>query len=301
MNLVPTAVTRTIARRGLLVRRNAPEVLFVAGVIGSIGSTVLACRATLKVSDVLSETQSDLEIAHSIPEEEYVKTGESRQKDLMLIRGKAAGKIVGLYTPAILLGAASVGCLTKSHNILQERNLAITAAYAAVDKAFNQYRERVVEKYGEEEDRELRFPLQEGLSTDTGETLELAVLSDAHEESMYARFFDEENRNWNTGDEYNLLFLKCQQNWANDKLRSRGHVFLNEVYDCVGLSRTAAGAVVGWVLNDGGDNYIDFGIFDEHGAFLTGINGRNGSILLDFNVDGVIWNKIDEEYKKPWQ
>jgi hypothetical protein len=303
MNLVPSSVTQLIGRQSLLAQQNAPQILFAAGVAGTVASTVLACRATLKLSDVLTETQMNLDVAKSIESPEY--SDSMRRKDTALIYGRSVGKVARLYAPSVILGAASIGALTKSHNILQERNLALTAAYAAVDKAFAQYRERVIDKYGEEEDREFRFPSEEFdiVDEESGKTETVKLLSDAHEESMYARFFDHENRNWNWADEINLFFLRCQQNWANDKLKARGHLFLNEVYDSLGLSRTAAGAVVGWVLNneDGSDNYVDFNIFDQFGNWQSGINGRKGSILLDFNVDGVIWNKIDKEHQTPWR
>jgi hypothetical protein len=305
MNLVPAAITRAVARQGLLTRQNAPDILFVAGVVGSVTSTVLACRATLKVSDVLTDTQSNLDVARSIPDEKYEESGESRQKDMILIRMQGAGKLTKLYAPSVVLGVASIYCLTRSHNILQERNLALTAAYTAVDQAFNAYRERVVEKYGEEEDRNLRFPVEEleEYNPDTDKTEIIQGLSDAHEESMYARFFDSKSPSWNTEPELNYIFLRCQQNWANDLLKARGHLFLNEVYDMVGLSRTRAGSVVGWILNGDGDSVVDFGVFleDDSLAPMPFINGRYGSILLDFNVDGVIWDKIDEDGVMKWR
>jgi hypothetical protein len=185
--------------------------------------------------------------------------------------------------------------LTKSHNLLNERNAALTAAYAAVDKAFNQYRTRVVEKYGEEEDQELRYSAQdvEVVNEKTGKKTTRRRVGD-DEPSMYARFFDELSTSWSKEPEYNLVFLKCQQSYANDMLKTRGHVFLNEVYDALGIERTKAGQVVGWVISKDGDNFIDFGIYTNQDRVRDFVNGREGAILLDFNVDGVIYDKIGE-------
>lgn len=112
--------------------------------------------------------------------------------------------------------------------------------------------------------------------------------------SQYARFFDSGCAAWNEDPEYNLLFLKQQQNYANDLLKAKGHLFLNEVYDMLTIPRSKAGQVVGWVYNDEnpiGDNRVDFGIYAEHNT--SAINGFERSILLDFNVDGDILKYID--------
>ncbi len=315
MKLVPTAVSTKIARQSLLASKNAPKVLFVGGVVGMVGSTVLACHATLKMEAVLQRTQDDIETAKSLKEtkhdvytegfgrgrttlsEEPTPYGEKEYRhDIVIIYSRAVVKTVKLYAPAVILGAASISCITKSHDILTKRNAALTAAYVAIDEAFTQYRERVVDKYGEEADQEFRYGVEEVTIVDeNGKTHEeKRVGPDAI--SMYARFFDEYSMNWSKEPEYNIVFLHCQQKWANDMLKARGHLFLNEVYDALGLDRTTAGSVVGWVVSHDGDNYVDFGIFKDHSTsnqLKDFVNGREGSILLDFNVDGIIYDRID--------
>lgn len=294
MKWVPNAVTRRAAHQLLLAQKNSPSLLFGAGVLGMVGSTVLACRATLKLQDVLEKTEGDLGMAKTLEHREY--SDHDRQKDVAIIYTRTVVNVGRLYAPAVLLGAASIGCLTKSHSMLNERNLALTAAYAVVDKAFGEYRGRVIEKYGEDQDREFRFATEEvEIIDDKGrQTTQLMPGPDAS--SMYARFFDQYSPNWSKEPEYNLLFLRCQQNYANDLLKSRGHIFLNEVYDMLGLERSRAGAVVGWVVSRDGDNYLDFGIFkgDTRNS-RDFVNGREGSILLDFNVDGIIYDQIPEK------
>ena len=114
--------------------------------------------------------------------------------------------------------------------------------------------------------------------------------------SDYAKFFDEGCREWDKDPEYNLTFLKCQENYANDLLKSKGHLFLNEVYDMLGIPRTKAGQIVGWIYDEEnpiGDNYVDFGIYDVYKeANRNFVNGYERNILLDFNVDGDILSKI---------
>jgi hypothetical protein len=172
------------------------------------------------------------------------------------------------------------------------------AAYGALEKGFSEYRARVVDKYGEEQDRDFRYGTEQVtvVDSETGKKTKVTRVG-PDEPSIYARFFDPVSPSWNKEPEYNMVFLKCQQNYANDLLRSRGHVFLNEVYDMCGIPRSKAGAVVGWLLSENGetDNFINFGIFDGREQVVRDfVNGREGAILLDFNVDGVIFDKFEK-------
>lgn len=295
MSLIPEAIGRQIARNALHLQKASPEILLGVGIVGLVGSTVLACRATLKVEQVLSESKDKVDLATNLEHDDYSE--KDRQRDLMLIKYQTGVKIVRLYAPAIVVGGLSIYALTSSHNILSRRNAALTAAYAALEKGFSQYRARVVEKYGEEEDRDLRYGTEKVQITDPDTGKKKTVTRVGPEDpSVYAKFFDPTSTSWSKDPETNLFFLKCQQNYANDLLRSRGHVFLNEVYDMCGIERTKAGAIVGWVLSENGetDNFVNFGVFDGREQVARDfVNGREGAILLDFNVDGVIYDKLE--------
>jgi hypothetical protein len=258
-----------------------------------VSSTVLACRATLKLEQVTFATRRNMQAA--------ADNGDTGNAALQYTKG--VGKVVKLYAPSVLIGVAAIGCLSKSHNMLNQRNLALTAAYAAVDRAFGEYRGRVIEKYGEDEDRYFRYASEEvAVVNESGKTEVVRRVDSDQMPSMYARFFDQFAGTWSKDPQYNLVFLRCQQQWANDMLKARGHLFLNEVYDQLGLARTTAGSVVGWVISKDGDNFVDFGIFDGNAGSRDFVNGREGSILLDFNVDGVIYDKIDHNTERlQWQ
>jgi hypothetical protein len=284
MRYIPDVVGRQLARQALLAQKNSPTMLFGVGVLGMVGSTVLACRATMRLEEVTESTHRNLEAA--------VDNGDTKHVAVLYTRG--VGKVIKLYAPSVMVGVASIGCLTKSHNMLNQRNLALTAAYAAVDRAFDEYRARVVEKYGLEEDENFRYATEEvEVVNEKGKLETVRRVSYGETPSMYARFYDQFAATWSKDAEYNNIFLRSQQQYANDMLKARGHLFLNEVYDMLGLERTQAGSVVGWIISKDGDNFVDFGVFDGHEASRDFVNGREGSILLDFNVDGVIWDKID--------
>lgn len=300
MNAVPVAVSRTIARNTLLLKKNSPEILFGVGVVSMVGSTVAACRATLKMTQVLEDAQEKLAMANDLEHEDYSE--KDRSNDIRIVRIQTGYKIVKLYGPPVLLGVVGIACLTKSHRILTERNVALAAAYTALEKGFNEYRARVISKYGEEEDRDLRYGTRTLAVEDEKGKKKTVTRVSPSEPSIYSVFFDEGSSNWNRDPEYNRIFLLCQQNYWNDILRTRGHVFLNEVYRELGLPHTKAGAVVGWLYHGNGDNHISFGVFEDpetkDARIRDFVNGYEGSVLLDFNVDGVIYDKIGE---KPWQ
>ena len=252
---------------------NHPTAFFALGVVGVVTSTVMACRSTLKLEQTLDELDQD-EVP-ALP---------------------AAVRVARLYAPAFIVGAASITMLTKSHNTLIKRNAALSAAYTALDNGFREYRGRVIEKYGKEEDERLRYGHETETIKKGNKTTKIDRFDPKTGASIYARFFDEYNPNWGRDPEISKVFLLHMQNYANDTLLARGHLFLNEVYDMLGFDHSQAGAVVGWILNEKGDNYVDFGVFndDDNERIRDFVNGREGVILLDFNVDGVIFDKIKE-------
>jgi hypothetical protein len=295
---LPSGITKFAGRNTLLLQKKSPTILFAVGVTGFVATTVLASRATLKITDVLEELDEGKALAERMLDDDNVVYDQSDyNQDVATLYAIAGVEAFKLYGPALLCGGISIAALTGSHHILNKRNAGLSAAYAALDKGFTQYRNRVRAELGDEKDREFRHGHETKEITTISEdgTSRTITVKQAPPgtHSIYAKFFDELNVNYQNNPEYNAIFLRAQQNYANDKLRSRGHVFLNEVYDSLGIERTKQGAVVGWVLNSGGDNYIDFGIFNEksRGA-IDFVNGREAAIILDFNVDGVIYDLI---------
>ena len=297
-----------ISKVGFKIRKHSPEILVATGVVGTVASTIMACKATTKVSDILEDTKSQVDQVHTVLDDRNISedkySQEDAKKDLAIVYVQSGVKLVKLYAPAVALGVLSLGCILTSNNILRKRNVALAAAYTAVDHGFKEYRGRVVERFGEAVDHELKYNIKAKKITETVVDEEtgkekkvkktIDVVGDPSTYSDYARFFDELCPMWEKDPEYNLIFLKAQQNYANDLLRSRGHLFLNEVYDMLGIPRSKAGQVVGWVYDENnpvGDNYVDFGIYDVNRENNRDfVNGYERSILLDFNVDGNIWD-----------
>ena len=288
-----------------VVEKHSPEILAGVGVVGVVASTVMACKATMKLNDILEEskeTRDKIKEVESNPRYKEEYSHEDAKKDLTINYTQTAMKIAKLYAPAVILGSASLGCLLASNDILRKRNAALSAAYMTVDKSFKEYRQRVVDRFGEEVEKEIRYNIkaEEITSTvvaeDGSETTitETVKTMDPNLYSDYAKFFDEASPYWQKDPEYNFMFLKSQQQYANDLLKARGRLFLNEVYEMLGIDKTKAGQIVGWVYNPEnpiGDNFVDFGIFDMSKERVRAfVNGYEPNILLDFNVDGNIWD-----------
>lgn len=327
-----TNMTRTFNKVGFKLKKHSPEILVVTGVIGTVASAVMACKATTKVADITADAKEQIHDLHLVSvaagieeqpadltlddadridvyaemEQVQTYTEEDRKKDLTIIYAKTGLQFVKLYGPAVLLGALSITGILAGHNITRKRNIALAAAYATVDKGFKEYRARVVERFGKELDRELKYNIKSQEITETTvdekgkeKTVTKTVdVADVNEISDYARFFDDGCTGWEKDAEHNLMFLKLQQNYANDILKSKGYLFLNDVYKMLGIPVTKAGQIVGWIYdeknpNHKGDNFVDFGIYDLYNERKRAfVNGKERTILLDFNVDGNILDMI---------
>jgi hypothetical protein len=306
---ITNAVTNATGRTGLKVKGMAPELLIVGGVIGIVGSTFLACKATLKLDEIVDTTKETVDKINETKESKAGMVNEAdveiysekdANKDLYITYVQTGTKIAKLYLPSVTLGVLSIGAILYSFKILKGRNLALMAAYKGLEGAFGNYRARVIADVGVDKDREYKYGIRKeevttaenGKEKDTTTTIDVI---DSLDGSPYAIMFDENCSNWVKNPDYNRTYLSCQQQHANDILNARGHIFLNEIYDMLGTEHTDAGAITGWVKGGSGDQFVDFNLFD--GAFTKDADGYSKGILLDFNVDGIMYNKIDKKKK----
>ena len=302
-----TKMSRGFSRACLKLKKHSPEILVVTGVVGGVVSAVIACKASMKVNPILEEAKDKLDAIHTYaenPEFEEKYTEKDKTKAVSMVYIQTGVELGKLYGPAIALGAASVGCILASNNIIRKRNIALTAALTTVENGFKDYRGRLIDRFGKELDHELLYniktkEIEETIVNEDGteETVTKTVqVANPNEHSMYARFFDDGCKGWTKDPEMNLFFLKQTQNWANERLQAKGHLFLNDVYEMIGIPKTSAGQIVGWVYDENhpvGDNYVDFGIYDIYSERKRAfVNGYERTILLDFNVDGDILKYI---------
>ena len=304
-NDIVKKVSASINKAGIKLKKHSPEILIVAGVVGTVVSAVLACKATTKVSDILDSAKSDIDSIHSCAEDETKANEYSEddmKKDLAIVYAQTGVKIAKLYAPAIVLGTLSLSGIITSHQILRKRNVALAVAYATVDKTFKDYRTRVIERFGEEVDNELKYNIkakkfeetvkdpETGKEKKVKNTVNIANPT----ESACCMFFDETtSKAYEENPDYNRMVLRGAQQYANDKLHADGFLFLNDIFDELGMPRTKAGQILGWVDkpdDEGRDGYVDFRVNEVNREISDG--GYKKAFLLDFNVDGNILDLI---------
>ena len=305
-NAIVEKTSRTLCKAGLKLKKHSPEILVVGGVVGLVASGVMACKATTKLSAILDDSKEQIELFDKVaanPEmvnEEY--TVEDAEKDKKIVKVQTAVKVAKLYAPSIAVGVVSIGAIFASNNIMRKRNVALGAAYATVDRAFKDYRNRVVDRLGEELDKELRYNLKtkevkETVEDENGKkkTVKRNIkYMDSPIPSEFAVIYDDGCAGWTKDPEDNKFFLIQQQRYANERLKRRGYLSLNEVYELLGFPSTKAGQVVGWLYdckdpNYKGDNFVDFGLYNvDCEPNRDFVNGYERNIILDFNVAPII-------------
>lgn len=308
LSKVSTSAAKFAGKAEFTIKKNSPEILLGAGIVGFVGTVVLACRATCRADEVLEfhrrkikDINDAKEIADADPEGEMSYDIEIYRQDKAIRYLKTTGSLAKLYAPTVAVGALSLACILTSRNIMQKRYLGVVAAYNGLSAAFEEYRKRVRDEYGEDLDKHFRYgttydelPVydENGKKTKEKEKVEKTETEMVVPNDDTCRFFDSSNPNWDKNPTFSMMWLRGQQNILNDILHTRGHVFLNEVYDALGFPHTPQGAVLGWIDGEG-DNCIDFGLYDPNKESVRRfVNGVDNVIMLEFNHDGVIWDKI---------
>lgn len=301
MKINTKTLRKSFKKAQLTVRKHSPEILMVAGVIGTVAGAVMACKETLELEDVLDECkQEKMEL-----EEQYAMCEEysedALKKDQVKLTIKQVAKIVKLYAPSVIMEATSIGVIFASNDIMRKRNASMAAAYATLNSMYKRYRQNVIESYGEEVDKDMRFGVKHEKVTEIDEDgnnvkIDARIVdldNTALAISDYSRFFQAGCKGFDASSgRYNLLYLKGIQAMFNNKLIADGYVMLNDVYRELGFDTIPEGWSIGWVYDEAnpiGDNYIDFGLYEARNKNQRAVNDWEPVILMDFNVDGNLY------------
>lgn len=310
---IPTTITRFGGKIVLFGKRHAPEILLAAGVVSTIAGTVVACKATLKVDDILDEHKDTMiRIKNKYEKSEKGETDKpytkrDKQEDTVKMYAVTAGRMIKNYAPAAGLTIGGIGCMLGACGIYRSWYFGAVALYTELDTKFKEYRGRVIEDRGETKDLEYMYGLKaeeiattkEGCDEPVVETV-LTVPEEKsfdeyvkeHGHSPYARIFDSTNPNWNNNPIYNRKWLEGQETFLNNQLQTRGYLFLDEVLTHLGWPATKASKQVGW-LKDRGDGFVSLNIIQPYNSRF--VNGYEPSCIVDFNVDGIILNDAPME------
>lgn len=297
------AISSGVAKATMKIKKHSPEICIIVGIVGTVASAVVACKATTKVNKIIEETKTNVEKVHTATEKGVTEAGENyseedSKKDLTIIYIQTGVKFVKLYAPAVIMGLLSITSILASNNILRKRSIALSAAYATIDTSFKEYRKRVVERFGEQVDTELRYNIKAKaidcveVDPETGEKKTIqktAIVADSNLSSDYAFYFDSKSKDYDKNIDYNRTFLNAQEKFANDKLSINGFIFLNEILDDIGMPRIPAGQIVGWT-SKGPDGYVSFRIKEVERD--TGNGYTENVLVIDPNVEGNILDKM---------
>lgn len=301
MKINTKTLRKSFKKAQLTVRKHSPEILMVAGVIGTVAGAVMACKETLELEDVLDECKQekmDLEEQYAMCEE---YSEDALKKDQVKLTIKQVAKIVKLYAPSVIMEATSIGVIFASNDIMRKRNASMAAAYATLNSMYKRYRQNVIESYGEEVDKDMRFGVKHEKVTEIDEDgnkvkVDARIVdldNTALAISDYSRFFQMGCKGFDASSgRYNLLYLKGIQAMFNNKLIADGYVMLNDVYRELGFDTIPEGWSIGWVYDEAnpiGDNYIDFGLYEARNKNQRAVNDWEPVILMDFNVDGNLY------------
>lgn len=302
-NEIMSKASGALNKIGFGLKKRSPEILVAVGVVGTVVSAVMACKATTKINTILDETKEQLDKIHEYagnPDVAEKYNAEDAKKDTAIVYGQAGVKLAKLYAPAVGLGILSISSIPASNNILRKRNMAISAALAAATRDFKDYRNRVIERFGKEVDHQLRYnikaeEIEETVTDEKGKEKKVKKNIEVADPnaSGYAKYFTRSNPYWEEDSSYVEMFLRSQQNFANDKLKANGHLTLNDVYDMLGFHDSKAGMVVGWIYDldhPNGDNYVEFDVKKVNLPNEQG--GYEEAYAIDFNVDGNIYNEM---------
>lgn len=307
LNNLTTALGRKVHMAGFKIKKHSPEILIVTGVVGVVTSAVMACKATTKVNEILENAKEDIDAVHTYMETEDFGesyTEEEGKAALTKVYLRTGVDLVKLYAPSVILGTLSLTAILSSNNILRKRNIALAAAYAGVEKSFKEYRGRVIERFGEELDKELRYNIkqqeveekvvnEDGSESTVKKTVAVVDPSTIDDTSV---IYYEGCKGYTKSAEANRIYLMQQQAYANEKLKRKGYLYLNDVYSMLGFNKKICGQVLGWVYdeeNPVGDNFVDFGLLDTHnGATMRFLDGCEPCVLLKFNHDGYILDEL---------
>lgn len=299
--------SRTFYKVGFTLKKHSPTILAAAGTVGVVTSGVMACKASTKLSTILEEHEENVEKIHDyVDEHGYSEdyTEKDGKKDITIVYTQTGIKLVKLYAPAVALGTISIAAMLGSNHILRKRNIALTAAYTTIERSFKSYRNRVIDRFGENLDEELLYNIktkeveetvvdEDGKEKTIKKTVDIVDINDIED---YSRLFYEGNPGWDPDPRFTMMFLKEQQRYANKLLKKRGYLFLNEVYKMLGFSIIPEGQYTGWIYDEEnpiGDNRVDFGLLDTGDIdTIRFFNGDERAVLLKFNHDGNILDKM---------
>lgn len=310
-------------------KTHAPAIYLGLGVAAGVACVITACRATTKVSSIIDDAQQELaEADETLAGNVKVKDGEAytdedHAKDVKIIKAHAAGKLARNYAIPAALGIFAIICTLRGYKILHDRNVALSAAFNGVSAAFAKYRERVANELGADADRHFRYGDKlkfHRVVDEDGNTVD--IKAEGPDSNTNTNSFDgdpvcmdfnsrtstEFRNEWHRRPE-NLQRLHDVEEWTRIRVATKGHVFLNDVLEELGLAPCAMGQILGWrrrFNNDPEERFrspdVSFGLNDIKNMVDQNGNTISGFDILHLESYPIVFNCIDIAHNpKMWE
>lgn len=220
-------ISEIIKRAAKLASDNSPVILTSVGVAGVITTAVLTGKATFKAAEVLAK------------EEAALKADAAMGHPLHVLTNKEKAQIVWReYIPAAGVGAATITAVIMANRIGTRRTAAMAAAFTLTEKAFVEYKDKVVDTIGRTKEQRVRDDVAQQQVTRTPVPSNLVIVSGNEQlcfDSWSGRYF------LSTMEE-----LKKAMNDLNHRVLQDMYASLSDFYDLIGLEHTQESDDIGW-------------------------------------------------------
>lgn len=279
------------------LKQIAPEIATIGGTAGVAFGAIGLYKAIQDSKDILAKVKEEVK---------RLEDDGADEKDIKAVKIAGGITVAKKVAPSAALVVGSTAAVFASHYELRKENKRLSDIITHTSLAYNTIVKTLKDKLGDEKAEEIIYGIRkpneeerkviEDLTKDnpmTEEQQKTYRISDDTEisPSLYAVFFDETCTNYSDDPDFNKNTLILLQARFNERLRRVGYVYLNEIYEALGVEKTEAGHDMGWRYaphdpNHEGANTIDFNMWDIRSkANRRFINGYEPIILLDFNVD----------------
>lgn len=290
-----TVISSVSSRMSFTLNQNAPSICLAVGIGGVVAAGIIACVQTLKVPAMIEDVQEQEQklketadktvevVDGDIVDEDEKETALA--DDIRKMRLTTGVAIAKLYIPAIIIATCGFCLIVHSHYQMAARNVALYGAYLALQKEFDEYRENVKERFGEDVDKQLRFNVNPDKIREQLEG-EADTPSTALIEARTRFLFDENNSDlYQKNMEYNIHLISIAEHNLNHLLRANGHIFVNEALAELHLPLIQSGQDNGWIYDP----------MVEHKIVLSTYyveDDNRGGIWIEMNIDGDIRHSL---------
>ena len=211
-----TTLNQIFGKAEKLVRTNSPAILAALGVSGTIATAYLTAKASFKSADRIRKAEP--------------QPTTTKEKAQLVWRN---------YIPAGISGAITIGCIVGATGVGNRRTAAAASAYTITERAFTEYREKVVEQIGENKEQKLRDEIaQDRITANPPQSSEIIVTGAGTVlccEMYTKRYFESD-----------METLRKAQNDINARVLQDLYVLLSDFYYMIGLPATEQSTKVGW-------------------------------------------------------